>query len=115
YASGYWISLFDEARARGVNLDDQFALDDLWSDICYNILSKSVLTGDQLLIRERHGKHVQDGYDWGMIVVLGYGIDKEMKECLTPKEVEEVEAAMKEVVKVPKQDTPRWYRVRRLL
>lgn len=96
-------------------MQDDKALDAIWSKIRRTILSKSVLTGEQLLTRERNGKDPEGADDdWGMIVVLGYGVDKEMKKHLTEKEAQDVEAAMKEVVLAPRSDKPQWFRVRRL-
>ncbi|KAF8607212.1 hypothetical protein BDV93DRAFT_505442 [Ceratobasidium sp. AG-I] len=74
-----------------------------------------ILSSDHPLTHEWNGEHVQDGHEYGVIVVLGYGLEKEMTKGLTDNEVEEVEAMMKEVILAPKSDTPQWFRVRRIM
>lgn len=107
--------MYDEARVRGIDIDNHRALDVLWTDICHHILIKSGTTKEQLVIRERNGEQFEDGYDFGAIVVLGLAVDKVMKKRLSKNQIEAMEAAMKEVVLAPKWDKPRWFRLRRIL
>jgi hypothetical protein len=52
-----------------------------------------------------------DDDDYGVIVVIRFGVDKDMKKHLSDKETKEVEDAMKEVVKVPRSAKPECFRL----
>ncbi|KAG8702111.1 hypothetical protein FRC08_003689 [Ceratobasidium sp. 394] len=113
-AYGYWLSLYKEAAARNISIDDDRGMDIVMGTVMNYILSNSAITENSIIHRYRTGENPNgEDDDEGLIIAIGLGINKTLDKCLTDEERAGVEKAMREVMLGPPAEL-HWFRLRRL-
>ncbi|QRW06954.1 hypothetical protein RhiLY_05953 [Ceratobasidium sp. AG-Ba] len=116
YVYAYWVSLYDEARARNLNINDENAVNSIHDELADNIIMNSAIREDQIIRRYNSGKvGILDDDDLGLIIPVGHGLNKKLRTMLNEKEHERLRKAIRDVLvgEVPDKGSLRWYRMQR--
>ncbi|QRV73404.1 hypothetical protein RhiJN_08709 [Ceratobasidium sp. AG-Ba] len=116
YVYAYWVSLYDETRARNLNINDQKAVNSIHDELADNIIMNSAIREDQITRRYNSGRvGVPNDDDLGLIIPVGHGLNKKLQSMLNEKEHERLRKAIQDVLvgEVPDKESLRWYRMQR--
>ncbi|QRV77848.1 hypothetical protein RhiJN_05863 [Ceratobasidium sp. AG-Ba] len=106
YQWGYYVSVYEEARARKIDINDIEALEELDYEVTQNIVTNPVITNSSILqssCMAIPGPNDPPEY-YGFLVSFGRGLDKKKQSLLKQEELEGVKDAIKGALKGEFQD-----------